>query len=194
MVQMNGYELISPKTNKPCGVFVCGVCNLVTHRDLVEKCCKPCECGKPSRNRFECRCSDCAHADYNARRRKQLDAATEIEWDGEMMLYSEDVTGSRDGWHTCPDELMEEIEECEYEDEHFERPEFVFASIKKVNELDLSRMVERMTEDTYEDAGDNISSADFMELQKHVDAFNAKNAVTYFDPDYKRKIRVPAKV
>jgi len=45
---MNAYELISPKTGQPCGVWVCGECNHVLAEDLVEKCCRPCSCGQPS--------------------------------------------------------------------------------------------------------------------------------------------------
>lgn len=188
---MDAYELVSPVTLKPCGVFVCGRCNLVTPRDLVDRCCRSCTCGAKSRNRFEAKCSDCARMEYQLRMQKKLDEATEIEWDGKMMLFSEDISGSRDGWFSCPDEIMEEIEELEADNEDFIRPEFVFASQAHVRQLDLSRMVEQMTEDTYEDAGDNISSHDYLELQAAVDKFNAANAITYYTQDYTKKIRIP---
>lgn len=187
---MNGYELISPKTNKPCGVFACGVCNLVTHADLVEKCCKPCECGKPSRNRFECRCSDCVDVDYKERRAKQLEDAELVEWDGSM-IFSEEVSGYRDGWFDSPDDLRdftadEEDEDC--------IPEFAFLGRKCVSTLDVDQAVERMTEDTYEDAEIHVNDADWKALLAVVDTFNAKYAVTYYEHDYKRKVRIAAKV
>lgn len=186
---MNGYELISPKTGKPCGVFVCGVCNLVTHADLVEKCCKPCECGKPSRNRFECRCSDCANIAYQERRAKQLEEAELVEWDGSM-IFSEEVSGYRDGWFESPGDLLDYLADEEEEN----KPEFAFLGRKCVNELDISRAVEQMTEDTYEDAELHIADADWKALLAAVDTFNAKYAVTYYEHDYKRKVRIAAKV
>jgi len=186
---MNGYELISPKTGKPCGVFACGVCNLVTHADLVEKCCKPCECGKPSRNRFECRCSDCANSAYQERRARQLEEAEVVEWDGSM-IFSEEVSGYRDGWFDSPEDLLDYLAD----EEEDNKPEFAFLGRKCVNELDISRAVERMTEDTYEDAELHIADADWRALLAAVDTFNAKYAVTYYEHDYKRKVRIAANV
>lgn len=187
---MNSYELISPKTNKPCGVFACGTCNRISAKDLVDHCCAPCKCGQPSRNRFEGKCDECTNREYREYRRAQLDKAEVIEWDGSMMLLSTDLVNSRDGWYTCPDEVLEEIADCEADDEHFERPEFVFASYPKVNKLELGHLLEQMCEDTYEDAGDSISNADVAELQRHVDKFNEANAITYYEPDYSKKVRI----
>jgi len=182
---MDGYELISPKTGKPCGVFACGVCNLVTHADLVEKCCKPCDCGKPSRNRFECKCSGCVNIEYAERRRKDLEKAELVEWDGSM-IFSEEVSGYRDGWFDSPDDLLDYIAD----DEGGSKPEFAFLGRKCVRELDISRAVEQMTEDTYEDAELHIADDDWKALLAAVGTFNAKYAVTYYEHDYKRKVRI----
>ncbi len=186
---MNGYELINPKTGNPCGVFVCGVCNLVTHADLVEKCCKPCDCGKPSRNRFECKCSDCVKIAHADRRAKDLEKAELVEWDGSM-IFSEEVSGYRDGWFDSPDDLLDYLAD----EEEGNKPEFAFLGRKCVNKLDISRAVEQMTEDTYEDAELHISDVDWKALLEAVDTFNAKYAVTYYQHDYKRKVRIAAKV
>ena len=183
---MNGYELISPKTGKPCGVFVCGVCNLVTHEDLVEKCCKPCECGKPSRNRFECRCSDCADKDHQERMNKRLEEAELVEWDGSSMILCEEYDGHRDGWFDSPDDLLDYLADEELED----IPEFAFVGKKVVKELDLDFALEQMTEDTYEDAEVCATREDMTRLQEAVAMFNAKYAVTYFEPFYKTKVRI----
>lgn len=185
---MNAYELISPKTNKPCGVFLCGVCSApfkTVHLDFAEKCCKPCECGKPSRNRFECKCSDCVNADCAKRRAKQLDEAELVEWDGSM-IFTEDVDGSQDGWFSSPDDLADYIAD----EEESNKPEFAFLGRKCVKELDIARAVEHMTEDTFEDAELHISDDDWKALLATVDAFNAKYAVTYYEHDYKRKVRI----
>ena len=182
---MNSYELISPKTNKPCGVWVCGNCNLVTAKDLVDRCCEPCKCGKPSRNRFEGKCSDCVNVEYYERRAKQLEEAELVEWDGSM-IFSEEVDGYRDGWFDSPDELLDYL--SDEDDEN--KPEFAFLGRKCVNELDLYRAIERMSEDTYEGAEIHASKEDMEKLTAAVDAFNAKYALTYYEHDYKRKVRI----
>lgn len=187
---MNSYELISPKTDKPCGVFACGVCNRIVAKKLIDTCCAPCKCGQPSRNRFECRCDECANADSRNRRQALLDKAEEIEWDGEMMLLSTELVNSRDGWYANPDEVLEELAERETHGDRFERPVFVFASRKMVRGLDLGHLLEQMCEDTFEDAGDSISDAAVKELQRHVDKFNEANAITYYEPDYSKKVRI----
>jgi hypothetical protein len=191
-LSVDAYELISPKTGKPCGVFVCGKCNLVCHKDFVEKCCKPCECGKLSRNRFEAKCSDCWQAELRERRRKQLEAAELVEWDGSM-IFSEDVDGYRDGWFDSPDDLLEYLEvdqDAEAEHEGVCVPEFAFLGRKCVNKLDIDRAVQLMTEDTYEDAELNVSDDDWAALLAAVDAFNEKYAVVYYEHDYTKKVRV----
>lgn len=187
---MNAYELISPKTNKPCGVWVCGECNLVTSENIVDRCCKPCECGKPSRNRFECKCRDCVNAEYAQRRAKQLEEAEMVEWDGESMIFSEDVDGGRDGWFDSPDDLMDHIGDNDEDLSCPDKPEFAFLGRKVVKELDIARAVEQMTEDTYEDAELHVGDDDWKALLAAVDAFNAKCKVTYYEHDYKRKVRV----
>ena len=181
---MNSYELISPKTGKPCGVWVCGQCNLVTDKNLVDRCCEPCKCGKRARNRFESKCSDCVNIDYKERRAKLLEEAELVEWDGSM-IFSEEVIGNRYGWFDSPDDLLDY---SEYEEED-NKPEFAFLGRKCVNELDLHRAIERMTEDTYECAEVDATLEDMSRLEEAVTAFNAKYAVTYYEHDYKKKVR-----
>lgn len=71
-----------------------------------------------------------------------------------------------------------------------DKPEFAFLGRKVVKELDIARAVEQMTEDTYEDAELTIGDDDWKALLAAVDAFNAKYKVTYYEDDYKRKVRV----
>lgn len=182
---MNGYELISPKTGKPCGAFVCGVCNLITHADLIEKCCKPCDCGKPSRNRFECKCSDCVDIAYEKSRAKQLKKAKLVEWDGSM-IFSEEIRGYRDGWFDSPDSLLEYLADEEAD----KKPEFAFVGRKCVRGLDLREAICQMTEDTYEEAEVCATREDMKRLEEAVAIFNEKYAVTYYERDYKRKVRI----
>jgi hypothetical protein len=184
---MSAYELISPITNKPCGVWVCGECNLVTSKDVVDRCCKPCDCGKPSRNRFECKCGDCVNADYAKRMAKKLDDAELVDWDGESMIFTEDVSGSQDGWFGSPDDLADYIAD----EEEIDKPEFAFLGRKVTRELDIAGAIEQMTDDTYEDAELHIGDDDWKALLAAVDAFNAKYKVTYYEHDYKKKVRIP---
>jgi len=185
---MNGYELISPKTSKPCGVFVCGSCNMVTQKDLVDRCCKPCECGKPTRNKFEAKCSDCWDQHHRDRRAKQLEEAELVEWDGSM-IFSEEVSGYRDEWFNSPDDLLDYIADEEEDD----KPEFAFVGRKCVRTLDLYSAIERMTEDTYEDAEVCATLEDLTRLEEAITMLNAKYAVTYYEHEYKRKVRIQEK-
>ena len=185
---MNPYELLSP-AGKPCGVFCCGKCNAVLAEDLAEKCCKPCECGKETMNRFQAECNECYRKRLNDRRHEQLREAEEIEWDGEMMLLSEDLPNHRDGWYTDPEDVAEAIHWRKQEEPGFEPPEFVFASTRRTKGLNLNSAIENMLDDTHEDA-DWPSKSAVAELQKHVDVFNAKESITFFEPDYKRKVRI----
>ena len=182
---MNGYELISPKTGKPCGAFVCGACNLITHADLVERCCKPCDCGKPSHNRFECKCSDCMDIAYAKRRAKQLEKAKLVEWDGSM-IFSEEIRGYRDGWFDSPGSLLEYLADGKAGS----NPEFAFVGRKCVRELDLRQAIYRMTEDTYEGAEVCATRGDMRRLEEAVAIFNEKYAVTYYECNYKKKVRI----
>ncbi len=182
---MDAYELISPLTGKPCGVFACGKCNLVTPKSLVDKCCVPCKCGKPSRNRFEEKCSDCWRDELNERRLKLLEEATLVEWDGESMILSEGL-GYRDGWFESPEALLDYLADEESESV----PEFAFVGEKCVRSLDIGRAIEALTEDTYEDAELHVADEDMAELQAAVDKFNAKYSVVYFEPNYKTKVRI----
>jgi hypothetical protein len=115
-----------------------------------------------------------------------LEEAELIEWDGESMIFSEEVSGSHDGWFDSPDDLVDYMagegdDGC---------PKFAFLGRKSIKELDISRSVEQMTEDTYEDAELHIADADWKALLAAVDTFNAKYSVTYYEHDYKRKVCV----
>lgn len=187
---MNSYELLSP-SEEPCGVYVCGKCNLVRAKELAEKCCQSCECGKESMNQFQAECWECYRARLAKRMRERLDEAEEIEWDGEMMLLSEDLPNSQDGWYYSPEDVAESISWRQEDDPDFEPPEFVFASEKRIKGIDLSRAIDSMLDDTYEDV-DYPSKESTAELEKCVAEFNAKHSITYFEPDYKHKIRIPS--
>ncbi len=183
---MDAYELISPKSGKPCGIFVCGKCNLVSTQSLVDRCCQPCDCGKPSRNRFEAKCKDCYEIEYRERREKQLEKAELVEWDGSTMIFSEWVSGYNDGWFDSPEDLLDYLADEDLDD----IPEFAFLGKKCVRKLDISRALEWMTEDTYEEAELKVNSDDMNALMAAVEAFNSKYALTYFTHDYSKKIRV----
>lgn len=180
---MDAYELISPKSGKPCGVFACGVCNMVTSKDLVERCCRPCECGKEAMTRFGDKCISCCDMERRQRMVETLEKAELVDWDGSM-IFSEDVSGYRNGWFDSPEGLLD------YIDRDAVPPEFAFLGRKCVSELDIDSALEAMAEDTYEDAELNVSDADMAELKAAVCKFNNKYAITYYEHDYKKKVRV----
>jgi hypothetical protein len=121
--------------------------------------------------------------EYAERRAKDLEKAELVEWDGSM-IFSEEVRGYRDGWFNSPDELLDCIDDEE------NAPQFAFLGRKRIKELDISRAIEQMTADTYDDAELHIASADWCALMAAVDEFNAKYAVTYYEHDYKKKVRL----
>jgi len=118
-----------------------------------------------------------------------LEEAELVEWDGSM-IFSEEVSGYRDGWFDSPDDLLDYLAD----EEEDNKPEFAFLGRKCVRELDLYSAIERMTEDTYEDAEVCATLEDMTRLEEVVTMFNAKYAVTYYEHDYKRKVRIAAKV
>lgn len=185
---MNPIQLQKP-SGESVKLWLCGECNLLCSRPhLAEKCCQPCQCGKESWNRFQGKCRQCFRDEQYQRQQDRLDNAKVVEWDGEMMLYSEDIEGGRDGWFSDLDSVSEAIFEWWSDFPDWEPPEYVFASTKLIRKLDLDWALERMVEDTYEDA--DVPASAVVELQKHVDAFNEKHAITYFDVDYNGKVRV----
>jgi hypothetical protein len=123
--------------------------------------------------------------DYRERRAKQLEKAELVEWNGSM-IFSEEVSGNRDGWFDSPEDL------CDYiaDDEEYNMPEFAFLGRKCVNTLDIDRAVEAITEDTFEDAELHVGDSDWAELRAAVDKFNAKYALTYYEHDYSKKVRI----
>ena len=183
--RMNPYRLISPKTNTPTNVWVCSACNrILMDERLANECCKPCQCGKPTRNRFEGKCSDCWDRERHERLHKAMAEAELVEWDGETMLHTDEVEGYHDGWFYSPEEL------CDYcEDEALEIPEFAFLGRKRVRKLDLDQVIESMLEDTYEDASLPDDKA-YKKLAAEVEEFNKRNAIIYYEQSYKRKVRI----
>lgn len=182
---MNPYQLISPKTNTPTNVWVCSACNRVLMDEgLANECCKPCQCGQPTRNRFEGKCSDCWDRERHERQLRAMADAELVEWDGQTMLYTDEVEGYHYGWFYSPEELRDYCE-----DEALEIPEFAFLGRKRIRKLDLDRAIESMLEDTYEDASLPDDEA-YKKLAAEVDEFNKRNAIVYYEHSHKRKVRI----
>lgn len=182
---MNPIQLRDPRNDKPVNVWVCTECRMpLQDEGLAERCCQPCSCGKPTRNRFEAKCSDCWDLHYSERRNEQMEKAELVEWDGETWILSEDGLGNQDGWFAGPDELLEYCH-----DQGIEPPEFAFVGRKRVKKLDFDQAVESMLEDTY-DGADLRDLEAYKKLAAAIEEFNKANAITYYDPCYKRKIRI----
>lgn len=187
---MNPIELFLPN-GEPSGVFACEKCRSVNNsKMLVTRCCnwKCDECGKDV-IRGLTKCSECTEIAYKKRMLARLDAAEEVSaW--ESWVYSEHFQGYNDGWFESIDNLIEYVSDIGL-DESTELPEFVFCSTTVIRKVDFGHAIERACEDGYEDMGSSVFRLE-KETQEAIDRFNKANeaALTVFDVDYKRKVRV----
>jgi hypothetical protein len=104
------------------------------------------------------------------------------------MIFSEQISGYRDGWFNSPEDLLDYLAD----EEEADIPEFALVGRKVVKKLDIDQAAGQITEDTYEDAELHIADADWQALTAAVDSFNAKYSVTYYVHDYTRKVRIRA--
>ena len=187
---MNPIELLMPG-GKPSGVFACEKCGTVNNsHSMASRCCnwKCDQCGKDV-TRGLTKCSQCTDEALRKRMLERLDAAEEVkDWDS--WVYSEDFTGHNDGWFTSLDDLIDYVGDLD-EDERGDLPDFVFCSKTDVRKVDLDHAIERACEDGYEDMGVGGFWLE-KETQEAIDRFNKANeaALTVFEVDYKRKVRV----
>lgn len=162
--------------------FACGECGLVYgSRDSAIYCCKQqvCEsCGGDAPKAWIL-CSPC-------RDQKMWDNAEEIkEHDGPV--YDE----SRDRYFSCYEEAVEWFMDNEEED----RPEFLQPCLEsRCPKIDVDYVLENLVEELFEDAYDHLKGVE--ELRKACAEFDAKQTLTSWSSDPKRKIRlvIPSEV
>lgn len=187
---MNAQELSRPD-GQQSSVWHCGKCgsvfggrdNPAIGQTLAEACCRPkiCECGAEVA-RYRTACQACLDRHQREKTAAQMVAAEKLDtWDG--WVYWEG-RGWKDGYFDSLEELHEWYDD---QDEEFrpELPLWVFVC-KKVpfDGLDVSRLIEMCTEDSFEDAAGRLSG--IPELTTAIEAFNKANVgLVSYTPDFK---------
>ena len=146
-------------------VWACGVCGTVhCDQELAGSCCSCYFCGEEidnsseGRSRYFARKTShdaCHQMDWVAREAKRLAEATEVTYDGEMILWGQD-------WVHGPDELVDLWVDADMVVSDY--PEFVFASYKvPYKGIEVDSALEQSVE-MLEDGIDHL---------KHLDALDA---------------------
>ena len=159
----------------PTGIFACGICGQVyTKNDIgAEKCCQKgtcSDCGCETDKYYITLCFPC-------REKREMDKAEKLEdWSGPVVY--------NDHYYESIDDMMD----C-HEEENL--PEFVWvAETENIPKIDATDILERLCEDLYEDAYDNLEGV--KEFEAAVEAFNKANeGNTYWIESNKRATKVP---
>jgi hypothetical protein len=187
------------ENGKSAGVFACGKCKLIcASSELADKCCdwKCVDCSVGVRN-YTTRCDSC-HSKVMLDRRAALLEKAQIVEDYDGWVCCDECSGGQDGYFPSLEEFVDYIFDEAWGDPEVEGspewPEFVFACKSDVKELDVGNSIENMCEGGYEEMEEGLRGKD--ELYAAVDKFNELNrdALTCWEVDYKRKVRVPERL
>lgn len=169
---MNAIPLFT-KDGLNTNISYCSLCKLPHLHDVAENCCKKgiCKhCGGETATVFNEKCFDCLEKNH-------LEKAEKLEsWDGPVVF--------NDHYY----ETIADMLDCEDTED---LPEFVYiAETVNIPKLDAEDILERLCEDLYEDAYDNLNGVD--EFIQAVNDFNKVNeGNTYLIESDKRAVRVP---
>lgn len=194
---------------KECGFYMCGSCGRIwvgaykkqtapdpEARRCAEECCACKQCGKPlekPQSSFGYH-DPCWKKFMQETWAKQLVRALEVtDYDGWVFNDGPGGGSQEDGYSMDMDSLVEHLQirlddgALEIED----WPKFVLCCKPcPAAKIDIADIVERMVENLYDDAEDDIEGLG--ELEKVLEKFNAANAhLVSYVPDYSRKIAVP---
>lgn len=167
------------------GVWYCATCRTVHGmRVHAARCCdrrcEGCGCQIDKKQSYASRCPPCYVA-WKAERKAARRAAAEVVtvWDGPV--WDPEGRGYKDGFFSS----VEEFEDY-YADSEWTRPEWVWLTQPHpFPGLDVDDLIERATEDSFEDAADQVAGK--AELAAAVAAFNAANAgLASYTADYSR--------
>ena len=159
------------------------------------------DCGKQlPRGELTCNCA-AANARKNEERKKKyqqtLDAAEKHEPDALgatfQMCYSDYLTSHNEGYFNDWEEFFETWECLELDgNAPIERPEYMWGTTALSLPLNADDILERATEDMYEDAMHDIGDIGIKALQNALDAWKAEYGCsdTYY-PDRKYAVRIP---
>lgn len=207
---MKAFELFTAD-GKPTGIWACGVCRRIrpawdeerkayVTQKVAERCCNTaCDrCGKIQEKPFEswgdgldlcesCRRTETDRRDWE-RRQQRLEKATDVTGSYEGIVCSDDH--SRGDMCECYFTSVEAVSDS-FSDRPAGMPEWVFAVREEQRTLDLGDVLERLTDDGYEDMAERLTIPP--SLQAAIAEFNQVNAsdLIVYQVDYSRKIRVP---
>jgi hypothetical protein len=180
-------------------VWSCSKCGRPATQDLAEKCCICKYCGKEVGDEIE-RHFACLDAKQSQNRADRLANAELVEnWDGPVFWENAPFEGDLgEGFFDSLAELIEEYQEWEPDPDDYGEgqpipslPERVhLCEIVPFKGIDMGRIVEDLTEEMFEDAGDHLVALD--PLEKAIQNFNKANeALVTYRPDYRRAVLVP---
>ena len=169
---MNAIPLFTKEGN-PTNISYCSSCKLPHVHDIAENCCKKgickiCEKETPSVHNLMC---------YDCRDKEQMEKAEKLEnWDGPVVF--------NDSYYATLEDLL-----CCNDEEKL--PEFVYiAETENILKLDVEDILERLCENLYEDAYEDLNGVD--EFKNAVKDFNEANGRnTYRMESGKKAVRVP---
>jgi hypothetical protein len=196
---MDAFELFKAD-GAATGIWACGKCKFIVHgydepaKGRAEECCTPGKCRECGREKQEADklyslCRLCREKERELRYLEQMAAAEKLDtWDG--WVYWEGF-GSKDGFFYSLNDLLEwHADERHFRSDCPVLPEFVFCC-KPIPfcKADIEDIIERCTEDSFEDAADQIEGR--KELEAALEAFNAANVgLVSYEPDWKHAVRV----
>lgn len=183
---MNAFELYK-LDGTATNIFACGKCGIVfggtywpDAKGAAEKCCgsSVCNrCGAELTHKGYLICRACQIVDTAEKLREDFEKAEKVtDWDG--AFYSEPFNK----YFFDMDELEEWLDD--YDPKYYggmSAPIWLFTCVAAPPcPLDIEDIMERATEDMFEDAADHFTGID--DLQKAIDAFNEanKDVLTYF--------------
>lgn len=157
--------------------YQCKKCNRTyLDRKSAEQCCAPkhCEdCGKRIKP-YRIVCESCR----TKRLFNKAEKLTIDQWDG---YIQRDGYGSNEGYFESISELLEWCE-----DEGTNPPDWVFCCELVKHRLNIDNAIETMLEEAYDDAWDDLVDEDG--LRQFIDAWNAKQKVASYYPDYTKVV------
>jgi hypothetical protein len=113
-------------------------------------------------------------------------AAEEVTSGYDGWVYSDELQGYHDGYYRDIGEFLDYA----FDQDEINVPEFVYCCYETMHRIDLGHVLENLCEEGWEDMSDSLNTGG---LDKAIDEFHELNKDTLrsYQPDYKRKIRVP---
>lgn len=148
-------------------------------------------CGQPYKNQsyMHCDCEGQKKADEEERKKKWNEKVTNAvaidEENVDTILYCEEL----DEYYDTVDDFFDDYA-CNYDDETtYDKPERLWVTSMEKIDIDVYSILENACEDLHEDAMDNISEKDIVELEEFLDNWCSKQigTITYY-PCYKQYV------